>query len=146
MEIAYHGRNAQTDQSYRYFGSLEEMAQWSDVMVVLVPETPETVGMVDRRIMAALGSEAYLINVARGPIVEEGALVEALETGLLGGAGLDVFEHEPRVPEALIRLDNVVLQPHVASGTVETRRAMGMLVVNNLLAFYRGETLLTPVN
>ena len=93
----------------------------------------------------ALGPEGTLINVARGSVVDEPALVEALVDGRLGGAGLDVFADEPRVPEALFKLDHVVLQPHVGSATVETRRAMGDLVVENLAAHFAGKPPLTPV-
>jgi lactate dehydrogenase-like 2-hydroxyacid dehydrogenase len=102
--------------------------------------------MVSREIMQALGPQRRLINVARGPIVDEQALVELLTSGELGSAGLDVYVTERQVPEALLGMDQVVLQPHVGSGTHQTRHAMGMLVVENLLAFLRGEALLTPVN
>ena len=146
MEISYHGRHRQTDQTYAYFSSPVELAEHADVLVVLVPETRETIGLVNGELLEALGPDGYLINVARGAIVDQKALVSALQRGRLGGAGLDVFTDEPHIPPELMAMDNVVLQPHVASGTVETRQAMGMLVVNNLLAFFRGKPLITPVN
>jgi len=145
MQIAYHGRHEQADQPFRYFGSLAELGSWADVLVVLVPDTPETRGIIGPEILAAVGPEGVLINVARGAIVDEPALVEALSAGTVGGAGLDVFAREPEVPEALMGLDNVVLLPHLGSATIDTRQAMANLVVANLQAFFRGQPLLTPV-
>lgn len=145
MQIAYHGRHPQPDQPFRYFDGLAELAEWADVLILLVPDTPATRGIVDRRILAALGPDGVLINVARGTIVDEPALVEALSDKVLGGAGLDVFAHEPEVPDTLLGLENVVLLPHLGSATVDTRLAMADLVVRNLQAFFRGEPLLTPV-
>ena len=146
MRISYHGRHEQPDLTYRYFSDLAELACNVDVLVVLAPQTEHTRGMVNRAVLEGLGPEGVLINVARGSIVDEAVLVEMLERGELGGAGLDVFVDEPNVPEALSALDNVVLQPHTGSATHDTRRAMAMLVVDNLQAFFRGGPLLTPVN
>jgi len=146
MDISYHGRHEQRDQPYRYFADPRELADYVDVLVVLVPENEQTCGMVNRAMLEALGPQGNLINVARGSIVDEPILVEMLVRGEIGGAGLDVFANEPNVPEALFDLDNVVLQPHTGSATHDTRRAMGMLVVDNLQAFFKGEPLLTPVN
>jgi lactate dehydrogenase-like 2-hydroxyacid dehydrogenase len=145
LEIGYHGRRRQPERPWRYFASLEALAGWSDVLVLTVPETTETLGLVDARILAALGPQGVLVNVARGRIVNEPALVEALAGGRLGGAGLDVFAREPEVPAALLGLDNVVLLPHLGSATTDTRQAMADLVLRNLQAFFRGEPLLTPV-
>jgi lactate dehydrogenase-like 2-hydroxyacid dehydrogenase len=145
MEIAYHGRRAQPDQPYRYYGDLVEMAGAVDWLVLIAPSTPETVGIVNRRVLEALGPQGRLVNVARGNLVDEPALVDLLTTGRLGGAALDVFVDEPRVPEALFGLKNVVLQPHQGSATHVTRRAMGDLVAKNLEAFFAGRPLLTPV-
>ena len=145
LQIAYHGRHPQPDQAYRYFESLAELARWADVLVVLVPEAPATRGIIDRQILAALGSEGVLINVARGAIVDEPALIEALSSKALGGAGLDVYAHEPEVPDALLSLENVVLLPHIGSATLDKRQGMADLVVGNLQAFFRGEPLLTPI-
>jgi hydroxypyruvate reductase len=145
LQIGYHGRNAQPDEPHRYFDSLVELARWCDVLVVLVPETPDTRRSVNAGVLAALGAEGVLINVARGSIVDEPALVQALSQRRLAGAGLDVFANEPQVPEALWSMDHVVLLPHLGSATLDTRMAMADLVVRNLQAFFRGEPLLTPV-
>ena len=101
-------------------------------------------GVSDARVLAALGPEGFLVNVARGSVVDEAALVQALQQGGIAGAGLDVFEAEPAVPPALFELDNVVLLPHIASGTAQTRRAMADLVLDNLRAFFREGRVLTP--
>ena len=145
MPIAYHGRREQTDQPYRYFADLVEMARAVDWLVVIAPSTPETIGVVSRQVLEALGPDGRLVNVARGNLVDEPALVELLSSGRLGGAALDVFVNEPRVPEALYGLKNVVLQPHQGSATHVTRRAMGNLVAANIAAFFAGAPLLTPV-
>lgn len=144
-EIAYYGRSEQAAQPYRYYSDLVEMARDCDFLVVICPGGAATHNLVDRAVMDALGPEGTLINVARGSVVDEPALVAALQEGRLSGAGLDVFADEPRVPEALLTMDNVVLQPHQGSGTIETRRAMGDLVVDNLRAHFAGKPVLTPV-
>lgn len=144
--IAYHSRTKKTDVAYRFYDDLEEMARDSDVLIVIVPGTAETQDMIDRRILDALGPEGILINMARGSVVDEPALVAALQDGRLGGAGLDVFANEPDVPEALLRMDNVVLQPHLGSATVETRRAMDDLVLDNLAAHFEGRPLPSPLS
>jgi len=125
--------------------SLRELAEQSDYLFVCAPGGAATRGVVDAEVLAALGPQGTLINIARGSVVDEAALAEALSNGTLGAAGLDVFEHEPHVPEALAALPNVVLTPHVGSLTTETRHAMGQLVVDNLLAHFSGAPLLTPV-
>lgn len=145
MQVVYHGRREQPYEPYPYFADLEEMARAVDWLVVIAPGTPETKGIVSRRVMEALGPNGNLINVARGSLVDEAAMVELLQSGALGGAALDVFEDEPRVPEALFKLDNVVLSPHQGSATHKTRAAMGDLVVRNLAAHFAGDPLLTPV-
>lgn len=145
LEIAYYNRNPR-DCSYAYMDSLFSLADWSDILVVVVPGGPATTGLIDAKVMAALGPTGTLINVARGSVVDEPALIEALKSGALGNAGLDVFANEPHPDPELVALDNVVLSPHHASGTVETRDAMAQLVVDNLAAYFRGEPLLTPVN
>lgn len=144
MEIAYHGRSKQ-DVPYRYYAGLVDMARDSDYLVAICPGGPETDKIVNRAVLDALGPEGVFINVARGSVVDEPALVAALQEGRLGGAGLDVFAEEPKVPEALLKMDQVVLQPHAASATHETRRAMGDLVVDNLRAHFTGKPVLTPV-
>ena len=146
MAICYHQRQRNSNVPYRYYDDLVAMARDSDFLVVIVPGGAATRHLVDRPVLDALGPEGVLINVARGSVVDETALVEALADGRLGGAGLDVFESEPTVPEALFRMDNVTLQPHMGSATVETRTAMGRLVIDNLRAHFAGEPLLTPVS
>lgn len=145
MAIAYHQRHRNDALPYRYHEDLESLARHSDFLVVIVPGGTETRNMVDARILDALGPEGVLINVGRGSVVDEDALVTALEDGRLGGAGLDVFAREPHVPTALRTMDNVVLVPHIGSATVETREAMGQLVIDNLRAFFAGRPLPTPV-
>jgi len=145
MRVIYHGRMKQPHQPYTYYSELEDMARDADWLVVIAPGTASTAGIVSREVMAALGPRGFLVNIARGALVDEPAMVEMLQTGALGGAALDVFADEPRAPEALFALDNVVLSPHQGSATDKTRGAMGDLVVRNLAAFFAGEDLLTPV-
>ncbi|KAB8052492.1 2-hydroxyacid dehydrogenase [Janthinobacterium rivuli] len=125
--------------------SLLALAQESDYLIVCAPGTPATRKIIDRSVLDALGPQGTLINIARGALIDEDALIAALQDGHLGAAGLDVFTDEPRVPNALRALPNVVLTPHVGSLTVETRYAMGQLVVDNLAAHFAGLPLLTPV-
>ncbi|HYG90275.1 MAG TPA: 2-hydroxyacid dehydrogenase [Azospirillum sp.] len=145
MSIAYTNREVCEDVPYRYVASLEDLARGSDILVVAASGGPATRNLVGRAVLDALGPEGILVNVARGSVVDEPELVAALVEGRLGGAGLDVFADEPHVPEALFALDNVVLAPHQASATVETRTAMGDLVLANLTAFFAGQPLPTPV-
>lgn len=145
MDISYHGRTEQTDQPYRYHPDLVAMARDVDWLVVIAPGSAATRGIVSREVMEALGPQGCLVNVARGSLVDEPALVELLQSGKLGGAALDVFADEPHVPEALLAMDNVVLAPHVGSATHKTRRAMADLVIDNLAAHLAGKPLLTPV-
>lgn len=142
--VLYHTRTKK-DLPYRYFPDLVEMARESDVLVVITPGGAETRHLINADVMNALGPDGILINVARGTVVDEAALVAALSEGRLGGAGLDVFEHEPKVSEALYAMENVVLQPHVGSATVETRQAMGDLVCDNLDQFLKDGTVLRAV-
>jgi lactate dehydrogenase-like 2-hydroxyacid dehydrogenase len=144
MELAYHGRSKQ-DVPYKFYGDLVEMARDSDFVIAICPGGAATDKIVNRAVLDALGPEGTFINVARGSVVDEPALVAALQDGRLGAAGLDVFADEPKVPEALFTMDQVVLQPHAASATQETRRAMGDLVVDNLRAHFSGKPVLTPV-
>ena len=142
--IAYHGRS-EKDVPYEYYADLTEMARAADALIVVTPGGPETEKLVDREVIEALGPGGTLVNVARGTVVDEAALVDALQSGKLGGAGLDVFENEPHVPDALKQMKNVVLTPHIGSATEETRRAMGDLVVDNIIAVLSGEQPRTPV-
>jgi lactate dehydrogenase-like 2-hydroxyacid dehydrogenase len=144
-QIAYTGRRAHDDIPYRFEPSLLALARDSDVLIVAIAGGPDTLHLVDRPILEALGPQGVLVNVARGSVVDEHALVDALSDGRLGGAGLDVFAHEPQVPEALLGMEQVVLQPHQASATHETREAMGRLVLDNLAAHFSGRALLSAV-
>jgi len=145
MDIAYHGRRRQPDVTYRYFDDVVDLARHVKILVCAIPGRTENRGVVSRAVIDALGPRGYFVNVSRGITVDEPYLVDALAHGRLGGAGLDVFADEPRVPEALFALDNVVLQPHAGSGTLPTRNAMGQILVDNLAAFFAGRALLTPV-
>ncbi|XP_042052506.1 hydroxyphenylpyruvate reductase-like [Salvia splendens] len=143
--ISYYGRSKKADTNYTYYSSVVELASNSDILVVGCALTPETTHIVNREVLDALGPKGVLINIGRGPHVDEPELVSALVEGRLGGAGLDVFEKEPKVPEQLFGLENVVLLPHVASGTEETRKVMADLVLGNLEAHFSSKALLTPV-
>ena len=145
MKVVYHGRKRQADVAHDYYADLTEMAKVARVLLVITPGGKGTEHIVNARVLEALGKKGYLINVSRGTTVDDGALIKALETGAIAGAGLDVFVDEPRVPEAYLKFDNVVLQPHVGSGTVATRTAMGQLVVDNLAAWFAKKPLLTEV-
>jgi len=145
MPIAYSNRKPVEGSPHQYFASLNELAGWADILVVAASASPATQGVVNRATFDALGPQGVLINVGRGSIIDEPALVEALQENRIAGAGLDVFAHEPNVPTALFGLDNVVLLPHQASATLETRLAMGDLVVRNMQAYFAGEPVLTPV-
>jgi lactate dehydrogenase-like 2-hydroxyacid dehydrogenase len=145
LEIAYNDLRAFEDLPYRHEPDLAALARASDFLIVAAAGGPRSRGIVDAAVLDALGPEGILVNVARGSVVDEPALVAALVEGRLGGAGLDVFVAEPDVPEALWALDRVVLQPHQASATVETRIAMGELVLANLAAHFAGQEPVTPV-
>lgn len=144
VEIGYTARS-EKPVAHRYFAALSDLADWADILVVVVPGGPETENLIDARIMQALGPAGTLVNVARGSVVDEPALIRALTDGTLGSAALDVYWNEPNPDPALTSLPNVTLYPHHASGTVETRDAMAQLVVDNLAACFAGEPLLTPV-
>ncbi|MDN0074284.1 2-hydroxyacid dehydrogenase [Crenobacter sp. SG2303] len=144
MQIAYHNRKA-AEVDYRFEPSLTALADWADFLVLSCPGGAATHHLVSTEVLAALGPQGVLVNVARGAVVDEAALVSALLEGRLGGAGLDVFAAEPQVPEALLALPNVVLLPHIASGTVETRLQMEELVFANLAAYASDQPLVTPV-
>lgn len=143
--ISYHNRHRVDGVEYAYATSPAALAASVDVLVVATAGGPSTRHLVDRSVIAALGPDGFLINVARGSVVDEDALVAALVAGELAGAGLDVYAEEPSVPDELVRMHNVVLLPHLASATVETRGAMERLVLENLEAFLADGRLLTPV-
>lgn len=146
MQIRYHNRHPRDDVEYVYEASLIELAKWSDYLLILCPSTSETYRIIDREVLKALGSKGALINIARGAVVDQAALVDLLMSGELGGAALDVYENEPEVPEALMDLSNVLLLPHVGSATFETRTAMAQLVVDNVKSYIDSGNLITPVN
>ncbi|KAK8551228.1 hypothetical protein V6N13_119706 [Hibiscus sabdariffa] len=143
--ISYYSRTEKPEIKYKYYPSVVELAAHCDILVVACPLTKETHHIINREVINAMGPKGVLINIGRGPHVDEPELVSALVERRLGGAGLDVFENEPYVPEELFGLDNVVLLPHVGSGTVETRQAMADLVIGNLEAHFQKKPLLTPV-
>ncbi|KAI4355631.1 hypothetical protein L6164_004383 [Bauhinia variegata] len=143
--ICYHSRTKKPESQYKYYPSVVELASNCDILVVACSLTKETHGIIDRKIMDALGPKGALINIGRGKHVDEKELVSALLEGRLGGAAMDVFENEPHVPQELFGLENVVLSPHIGSATVETRTAMADVVIGNLEAHFRGKTLLTPL-
>ena len=145
LEIVYHGRQAQPDVPHRYFSSLTEMAKACDILMVAAPGGPETRRLVGAEVLRALGPDGVIVNIARGTLVDEQALIEALRTGTILAAGLDVYENEPNVPPELMALDNAVLLPHVGSASVKTRRAMAGCVVDNLVAWSEDKPPLTPV-
>ena len=142
--ILYHSRS-QKMVPYQYYGSLVDMAQAADVLICITPGGEETNKLVNLEVINALGPKGTLINVSRGSVVDETAVIAALQDGRLGWAGLDVFEQEPKVPEALRALSNVVLLPHVGSASHETRAAMGDLTVDNLLQHFNIGTVISPV-
>jgi lactate dehydrogenase-like 2-hydroxyacid dehydrogenase len=143
LEVVYHGRWAQAGVPYRFYASLIEMAKACDILMVAAPGGPETRHIVSAETLRALGPQGVLVSVARGTLVDETALIEALRTGTILAAGLDVLENEPHVPAELTALDNAVLLPHVGSASVETRRAVAECVVANLVAWSKGNLPLT---
>ena len=145
MRVVYYGRHQQPSVPYIYYNNLEDMARDSDWLVIIAPGGKGTEGIVSRKVLEALGPKGMLVNVARGTLIDEPAMVELLQNGGLGGAALDVFEKEPQVPEALLGLDNVVLSPHQGSATNQTRDAMGALLVANLERHFAGEPLISAV-
>ena len=145
MSIAYTSRHQKSDSNYAYYPTPAALAAEVDFLIVITPGGAGTKGLINAEVLSALGSKGYLINVARGSVVDQTALISALQKGVIAGAALDVFEDEPNVPAALCAMDNVVLTPHIASGTWQTRRAMADLAFGNLQAHFAGKPLLTPV-
>jgi lactate dehydrogenase-like 2-hydroxyacid dehydrogenase len=145
MDIRYHNRRQDPTTSYGYEASLVELASWADFLVLTCVGGPSTQGLVNREVLEALGPEGTLINVARGSVVDQPALVELLQDGRLGGAALDVFAEEPQVPAALLDMPQLVLLPHIGSGTRETRQQIEGLVFENLASFISRGELVTPV-
>jgi len=145
MQIRYHNRRPVQGAAYEYMPSLVDLAHWADFLIIAAAGGPSTRHLVSSDVITALGAKGFLINIARGSVVDEPALVRALGEKRIGGAALDVFADEPNVPLALMELDNVVLLPHIASATHDTRTAMGNLVLENLRAFFSTGKVVTPV-
>lgn len=145
MAVRYHSRRPVADAPWAHEPSLTELARWADFLVVITAGGADTHHLINAEVLAALGPQGYLVNVARGSVVDQDALIAALQSGGIAGAALDVYEHEPQVPEALRQLDNVVLAPHIASATEQTRQAMAQRVLDNLNAFFAGQPLPSAV-
>lgn len=145
ISIAYHTRTPREGLAYTHYPTLKDMAEAVDTIIVIVPGTDSTRRTVNAEVLEALGPQGVLINVGRGTTVDEAALADALQRGVIAAAGLDVFENEPHVPDALLALPNVSLLPHVASASQATRNAMADLVVDNLVAWFETGAALTPV-
>jgi len=145
MDVHYHNRHERAGVPWQHAPSLVELARWADFLVVATVGGDGTRGLINATVLDALGPQGILVNIARGSVVDQQALVEALAAQRLGGAALDVFAEEPRVPQALCALDNVVLTPHIASSTSETLRAMTQTLLGNVQAFASTGKLLTPV-
>ncbi|MFH1806760.1 MAG: 2-hydroxyacid dehydrogenase [Pseudomonadota bacterium] len=145
MEIGYYGRSKKPVE-YHYEAELTGLAKWADVLMISCPGGEATKGIVNDAVLRALGPSGYVVNIARGSVMDEPALIAALRDGVIAGAGLDVFANEPHMDRGFSGLENVALYPHNASGTVETRDAMAQLVVDNLAAWFDTGVLVTPVN
>ena len=145
MQIAYTDRSVIPGVNYDFYPSAQTLAKEVDYLVVAAYGGPSTLGLVNSEVLNALGPNGYLINIARGTVVNEADLVAALQDKRIAGAGLDVFANEPNVPAELLAMDNVVLTPHMASGTVQTRTAMADLTHANLMAHFAGQALPTPI-
>lgn len=145
LEVVYHGRHRQDGVENAYYPSLVDMAEAVDALIVVTPGGAATRHLVNAEVLRALGPDGVLVNVARGTVVDEEALIAALRDGTILAAGLDVYENEPRVPQELMDLDNAVLVPHVGSASVHTRNAMGQLVVDNLTNWFAGKGPISPV-
>jgi lactate dehydrogenase-like 2-hydroxyacid dehydrogenase len=145
MEVRYHSRRPVTGVSWGYEASAVALADWADFLVVACAGGTATRHLVSSDVLAALGPKGFLINISRGSVVDEQALIKALADKRIAGAALDVYEDEPHVPEALLSLENAVLLPHVASGTHETRKAMNDLVVSNLRSYFARGRVETPI-
>lgn len=146
LTIGYFGRSKKAGNDYAYFDDPVKLAAWADILIVATPGGAETEKLISADVLDALGPEGSLVNISRGTVVDEPALIRALQEGRIASAGLDVYLNEPNPDPAFAALDNVVLYPHHASGTEETRDRMAQLVIDNLAAFFAGKPLLTPVN
>jgi lactate dehydrogenase-like 2-hydroxyacid dehydrogenase len=145
MAVRWHGPRPKADVPYPYHADIEELARLSDCLVAICPLTPETRGLINARVLDALGADGYFVNAARGPVVDQAALIAALKEKRIAGAGLDVFWDGPRVPAELAAMDNVVMTPHIGSTTREIREERGRKLLANLRAHFAGKPLPTPV-
>jgi lactate dehydrogenase-like 2-hydroxyacid dehydrogenase len=145
VSVVYHSRNPQTGVTYKYYPKLVDMARDVDTLMVIVPGGAATRNLINAEVLKALGPNGVLINMARGSVVDEPALIQALKDRTILSAGLDVFVNEPQVPQELIDMDHIVLFPHLGSASIATRQAMDQLVVDNLKAWFAGKAPLTPV-
>lgn len=146
MKVLWHGPRAKPEVPYEYVGNLVEMARRSDFLMVACPGGAATRGLISGAVIDALGPDGTLVNIARGTVVDEPALIERLRDGRLGYAALDVFQNSPHIAPEFLELPNVLLQPHHGSATVETRTAIGQLMIDNLTAHFAGQKPPTPVN
>ncbi len=142
MDVVFYNRSPVTDLPFpaRQLPDLASVLAAADVVVLAVPATPQTHHLIDAAALSAMSKHAYLINIARGDVVDEAALIDALQHGAIAGAGLDVYEFEPKVPAALVAMENVTLLPHLGTSALEVREQMGMMAVDNLKAFFAGQT------
>jgi lactate dehydrogenase-like 2-hydroxyacid dehydrogenase len=145
VPVVYHSRNSQKDVSYKYYAKLVDMAKDVDTLIVITPGGPATKHLINAEVLAALGPRGIVINMSRGTVVDDAALIKALREKTIYSAGLDVFVNEPEVPKEYLEMENIVLFPHLGSGSVWTRQKMEQLVVDNLLAWNSGKAPLTPV-
>ncbi len=145
MQVSYYGPRKKPEYNYPYYDDIQKIAEDNDFLILCCPGGEATNNLIDANVLDALGKEGILINIARGSVVDEPALIYALQNNIIKSAGLDVFIDEPHVNQALISMDNVVLLPHIGSATIETRTAMGQLVIDNIKAHFAGHDLLTPV-
>jgi len=145
LEVSYHNRSQKPDVPYRFYPTLQSLADWADILIVAARADSANRHAVNREVLKALGPDGIVVNIARGSIIDEVALIELLQSGQLGGAGLDVYEHEPEVPDALKAIPHIVLAPHIGGGTFDAHEAMQRFVVANIHAFFAGEPVKTPI-
>jgi lactate dehydrogenase-like 2-hydroxyacid dehydrogenase len=145
VPVVYHSRNPAAGVSYKHYPNLIEMAKLVDTLIVITPGGPSTANLINAEVMSALGPRGIIVNVARGSVIDEPALIAALKSGTILAAGLDVFAQEPKVPDELRAMQNVVLLPHIGSASVVTRNAMDQLVVDNLKLWFTGKAPMTPI-
>ncbi|WP_394791064.1 2-hydroxyacid dehydrogenase [Rhodoferax sp.] len=145
MQIGYHGRKRQEHVAHSYFADLLALAEWADFLVVATPGGPTTRHLVDTKVLAALGADGYLVNVSRGSVVDTAALAEALRAGVIAGAGLDVYESEPKPPQELLEFDNLVLTPHVGGWSPQAIEASVLRFVENATRHFAGQAVVSPI-